>query len=190
VLVRDAAGQEFDAPLFFVAPTQVNFYLPPNLAMGEATVTITSGDGALSVGVVKVAEYAPGLFAMNGNGTGVAAGAALRIRGAAHYFEILARYDLEASQWVTLPIEPGPSADRIFLALYGTGIRGRASLAEVTATLGGEPVPVSYAGAQGNLFGVDQVNIEVPRALTGRGEMDFVISINGQESNAVKVNLK
>ena len=190
VSLRDAAGQDFDAPLFFVAPTQVNFYLPPKVAAGEATVTVTSGDGSLSVGTVKVVEYAPGLFSMNGNGAGVAAGTALRIRGSAYYFETMARFDLETNQWVTLPIEPGPSADRVFVAFYGTGIRGRASLSEVTATLDGEPVSVSYAGAQGNFFGVDQINIEVPREMLGRGEVDFVTHINGKESNAVKVNLK
>ena len=190
VSIHDAAGQDFDAPLFFVAPSQVNFYLPPQLAKGEATVTVTSGDGSLSVGAVNIVDYAPGLFAMNGNGSGVAAATALRIRGSAYYFEVMARFDLETNQWVTLPIEPGPSADRLFVAFYGTGIRGRATLSEVTATLGGESVAVSYAGAQGNYYGVDQVNIEIPRELLGRGEMDFVLRINGQESNAVKVSLK
>ncbi len=190
VKIHDAAGHDFDAPLFFVAPAQVNFYLPPQVAVGDATVTIRSGDGSLSVGVVNVAGYAPGLFAMNGNGTGVAAGTALRIRGSAYYFEVMARYEVETSQWVTLPIEPGPTADRVFIAFYGTGVRGRASLSEVTATLGGEPVSVSYAGAQGDFYGVDQINIEVPRELMGRGEIDFVLRINGKESNAVKVSLK
>ena len=190
VSIHDAAGQDFDAPLFFVAPAQVNFYLPPQLAKGAATVTVTSGDGSLSVGAVNIVDYAPGLFAMNGNGAGVAAATALRIRGSAYYFEVMARFDVETNQWVTLPIEPGPTADRLFVAFYGTGIRGRASLSEVTATLGGEPVAVSYAGAQGNYYGVDQVNIEIPRELLGRGEMDFVLRINGQESNAVQVSLK
>ncbi len=190
VSLRDAAGQDFDAPLFFVAPTQVNFYLPPKVAAGEATVTVTSGDGSLSVGTVKVVEYAPGLFSMNGNGIGVAAGTALRIRGSAYYFEVMARFDLDTNQWVTLPIEAGPSADRLFVAFYGTGIRGRASLSEVTATLAGEPVSVSYAGAQGNFFGVDQINIEIPREMLGRGEVDFVARINGRESNTVKISLK
>jgi uncharacterized protein (TIGR03437 family) len=190
VNIHDAVGNDFDAPLFFVAPSQVNFYLPPQVAKGEATVTVTSGDGSLSVGVVNVVDYAPGLFSMNGNGGGVAAGTALRIRGSAYYFEVMARFDLETNQWVTLPIEPGPTADRLFIAFYGTGIRGRASLSEATATLGGEPVTVSYAGAQGNLYGVDQVNIEVPRELMGRGEVDFVLRINGKDSNVVKVSLK
>jgi uncharacterized protein (TIGR03437 family) len=190
VQVRDAAGLNSYAPLFFVAPGQVNFYLPSGLALGEARVTVTSGDGAVSVGAIKIAEVSPGLFAMNGNGEGVAAASVLRVRGSAFYTEIMARYDLDEQQWVTLPIEFGTVVDRVFVALFGTGIRGRSSLTEVSATLGGEPVPVLYAGAQGTMFGVDQVNIEIPRAVVGRGEMDFVLTVNGNPANAVKINVK
>ncbi|NOT58713.1 MAG: hypothetical protein HOP19_00645 [Acidobacteria bacterium] len=190
VQVRDAAGLESYAPLFFVAPGQVNFYLPSGLALGEARVTITSGDGAVSVGAINVAAVSPGLFAMNGNGEGVAAASVLRVRGSAHYTEIMARYDLDMRQWVTLPIEFGTVVDRVFVALFGTGIRGRSSVTEVTATLGGEPVAVLYAGAQGTMFGVDQVNIEIPRAVAGRGDMDFVLTVNGKAANAVRISVK
>ena len=189
VKLRDAAGRAHDAPLFFVAPEQVNFFIPPGVAFGEATVTITSGDGALSQGTLQLVDCAPGLFAMNGNGAGVAAATVLRVRGSAHYFEIMARFDVEANQWMTLPIAFGPSADRVFLALYGTGIRGRASLSNVTMTIGGASVPVSYAGAQGSLFGLDQVNVEIPRALAGRGEVEVALTINGKAANTVKISL-
>ena len=190
VRLRDAQGREQYAPLFFVAPGQVNFFVPPNLPLGETLVTITAGDGAQSAGALVVVDYSPGLFAMNGNGAGVAAASVLRVRGSAYYFEIMTRFDVEANQWVTLPIEFGPSADRVFLALYGTGIRGRVSLSDVAVTVAGVNVPVSYAGAQGAMFGVDQVNVEIPRELAGRGEVEVVLTINGKESNTVKVSLK
>ena len=190
VRLRDALGQEQSVPLFFVAPGQVNFYVPLNTAMGEATITIFSGDGSFSQGVLQIVGVAPGLFTMNANGAGVPAANLLRVRGSGRYYEILARFDLDANQWMTLPIDFGLSADRLFLVVFGTGIRGRASLSDVTMTIGGESAPVSYAGAQGGLFGIDQINVEIPRELEGRGEVNVVLTVNGKESNTVKINLK
>jgi uncharacterized protein (TIGR03437 family) len=190
VLLRDALGRETLAPLFFVSSGQVNFFIPLNMAMGEASVTITSGDGVVSQGILKITDIAPGLFAMNANGSGVAAATVLRVRGSARYYEIMSRYDVESNKWVTLPIDFGPTADRVFLAFYGTGIRGRASLSDVQMTIGGEPVTVSYAGSQGSMMGVDQVNAEIPRSLAGRGEVDVVMTVNGKTANTVCVNLR
>jgi uncharacterized protein (TIGR03437 family) len=190
VLLRDALGREVLAPLFFVSPGQVNFFIPLNMANGEASVTITSNDGTVSQGALKITDVAPGLFAMNANGSGVAAATVLRVRGSARYYEIMSRYDLDLNKWVTLPIDFGTAADRVFVAFYGTGIRGRASLSDVQMTIGGEPVSISYAGPQGNLMGVDQVNAEIPRTLAGRGEVDVVMTVNGKPANTVCVNLR
>ncbi len=82
VRVRDNAGTERTAPLFFVAPGQINFQLPSGVANGPATVTVTSGDGSVSVGTMPVATVAPGVFAANANGQGPAAGVALRVNNA------------------------------------------------------------------------------------------------------------
>jgi len=82
VRVRDNAGVERTAPLFFVAPGQINFQLPPGVANGPATVTVTGGDGSVSTGTIQAATVAPGLFAANANGQGVAAGVALRVNNA------------------------------------------------------------------------------------------------------------
>ena len=55
VRVKDSNGAERFAPLFFVSPTQINYQMPPETAAGAATVTITSGNGALSIGAVQIA---------------------------------------------------------------------------------------------------------------------------------------
>jgi uncharacterized protein (TIGR03437 family) len=46
---------------------------------------------------------------------------------------------------------------------------------------------VTYAGSQGTFAGLDQVNISIPAALRGRGEVDVVVSAGGQASNAVRL---
>ncbi|MGH9939110.1 MAG: Ig-like domain-containing protein, partial [Blastocatellia bacterium] len=102
VRVRDASGVERLAPLFFVAPTQVNFEVPPSTANGAATITITSGDGSISTGIVNIASVAPGLFSANSDGRGVAAAVALRVKANGEQtFEPVARLDQATNRFVT-----------------------------------------------------------------------------------------
>src|SRR5262249_14905063 len=44
ITVRDSAGTERIAPLFFVSPMQVNYQVPPGTVEGNATVIATAGD--------------------------------------------------------------------------------------------------------------------------------------------------
>ncbi len=95
---------------------------------------------------------------------------------------------------VSRPIDLGPdlgaSSDQVFLVLYGTGFRLRSTLENMTAKLGGVTIPVLFAGAQGDYAGLDQVNLQIPRALIGRGEVDLVLIVDGRQSNVVRVNIK
>ncbi|MDQ3009364.1 MAG: pre-peptidase C-terminal domain-containing protein, partial [Acidobacteriota bacterium] len=68
VKVKDSAGAERLASLFFVAPTQINFQIPPGTATGTANVTITGGDGTVSGGNVAITNVAPGLFTADASG--------------------------------------------------------------------------------------------------------------------------
>ena len=58
-------------------------------------------------------------------------------------------------------------------------------------SLGGENVPVTYAGPQGELVGLDQVNVgPLPRTLIRRGEVEVVVTVEGKKANAVTVGIK
>jgi uncharacterized protein (TIGR03437 family) len=78
------------------------------------------------------------------------------------------------------------SGSDVYLTLYGSGLGGASS---VTATIGGVPASVSYAGAQGSFAGLDQFNILVPPSVLGRGKVDVVVTANGKASNPVNVVL-
>jgi uncharacterized protein (TIGR03437 family) len=190
VSVRDSAGATRQSQLFFVSPGQVNFLIPAGTAAGLATVTLTSGDGSLSGGNITIAGVAPGVFAMNANGQGVVAAVALRVRGTAQTYEAIARYDSATSRWVSTPIDLGPTTDQVFLIFYGSGFRGRSSLANVLARFAGVSGEVSFAGAQGNLVGLDQCNVKIPRTLIGRGEIDLALTVDGKNANVVRVNIR
>jgi uncharacterized protein (TIGR03437 family) len=89
-----------------------------------------------------------------------------------------------------VPIDLGPETDRVFLALFGTGIRNRKYLGDVTAQVGGVGAQVFYAGPQGQFEGLDQVNVLLPRSLAGRGEVEVVLTVEGQAANAVRINIR
>lgn len=191
VLVRDGAGQERAAPLFFVSPTQINFLIPPGTATGAATITIASGDGASSIGTTQIVPVRPGFFAANANGRGIAAGVVLRIKSdGRQIYEAIALPDPATGMMLPVPIDLGPAEDQVFLILYGTGIRGRSSLSAVSATIGGASAEVSFADAHPTLIGLDQVNLRIPRSLGGRGEADLSLTANGLTAGFVNVVIK
>jgi uncharacterized protein (TIGR03437 family) len=190
VRVRDSVGTERLAPLFFVSAGQINFLVPTGTALGTATITVTSSNGATAAGTINITSVAPGLFAANANGSGVAAAVAFRLRSnGTQSFEAATRLDTATNRFVSVPIDLGLTTDQVFAVLFGTGIRNRSSLAAVTAQIGGVPAPVQSAGASGQA-GVDQINVLLPRTLIGRGEVDLVLTVDGKTANTVRVNIK
>ena len=191
VSVRDSQGMSRLAPLFFVSPLQVNYQTPPGTALGAATVTITSSDGVISVGNVTIANVAPGIFTLNTSGQGLPAAIALRVKAdGAQIFEPIAMFDVGQNAFTPIPIDLGPEGERVFLILFGTGWRGAGGTQNSSVTLGGV-APESFSlGAQGDLVGLDQSNILIPRSLAGRGEIDLVLTVNGKAANTVKVSIR
>lgn len=195
VKVKDSAGVERAAPLFFVSPNQINYQMPAGLAAGAATITITSGAGASISGTTRIATVAPGLFSANANGQGVAAGVALRVKpNGERTFEPIAQFDAAQNQFVPLAIDlgvfPPNAATDVYLILFGTGLRNRPPLSTVQARIGGQEVPVLFAGAQGDLAGLDQINMPLPRNLILRGEVDVVLTVDGRTANAVRIKIQ
>lgn len=191
VVVRDSAGVDRLAPLFFVAPSQVNYQIPPGVAAGNATVAISAADGAISAGAEQIAAVAPGLFAANSSGQGAAAAVAVRVKAdGTQIFEPVARFDAAQNRFVTIPIDLGPATDTVVLVLYGTGVRNRSAQSAVSVKLGGEDAMALYASSAPGFVGLDQVNVIVPRNLIGRGEIDVALTADGKAANTVRINIR
>lgn len=191
VQVRDSSGAEAYPPVLYSGPGQVNFQLPTGLAMGAAMVRVLSGGGVIASGAIEIVPVAPGVFAANANGRGVAAAVAQRVKpDNTQSYEPVARYDQTQSRFVAVPIDLESETDQIFLVLFGTGWRYRSAESAVKVTVGGVDVPVTYAGLQPTLAGVDQINARLPRSLRGRGEVDIVVMVDGKTANTIKVNIK
>jgi uncharacterized protein (TIGR03437 family) len=190
VKVTDSKGTQRTAGLFFVSPNQVNYLMPDDTAAGPATVTVTSGDGAVSVGAARIVAVAPGLFTANGDGQGAPAAVIMRAKpGADPSFEPVARYDSALGRFVPLPLDLGAATETVVLVLFGTGFRNHQGMSGVSLKIGGLETPVQYAGAQG-YPGTDQINASLPRSLIGRGEVEIVLMVDGKTANTVKINIR
>jgi uncharacterized protein (TIGR03437 family) len=187
--LTDAAGIERSAPLIYVAPGQINFVVPTGAAPGTAAFTIAGGAAPLTA-TGNIQTVAPALFSMNGNGTGVAAATAVRTEVPETAVQTPVQvFQCDSSGCFSTPIELGVDTPA-YLTLYGTGIRNRSSLANVMVTINGMSVPVLYAGPQPDFEGLDQVNLALTLNLSGSGESDVVLTVDGVRANTVTVNVK
>ena len=191
VRVKDSAGAERQAALFYVSPAQINYVEPDGMALGPATITVTSAGQVTGTGDMSIETVSPGLFTANADGKGVPAAAAITVApDLTQTTQEVARCGAAPGSCVPSPIDLGAPGTQVILTLYGTGIRGRSSLAAVTAKIGGLDAAVQYAGVQPQYTGLDQVNVPIPRALAGRGEVDVVLTVDGKAANTVRVNIR
>lgn len=162
------------APLFFVAPGQVNFLVPAGVQSGSAVIEILAGDNVLSRGTINLASAAASLFTSNATGAGAPAAVATK-DGVS--FTNVGNPDGTAN-----PLDAGD-----YLVLFGTGFR-KAALSAVRITIGGREAPALFAGSQGGLAGLDQINTQVPVGLSGI--VDLVVTVNGRPANKVTIRVK
>ena len=191
VFIKDVVGHEHLANLLFVSPTQINFQLPADLPIGNANIYAVLNGNIHSSGTLNITRVSPGLFSADATGTGWAAAAVQRIKSNGEsVYEPVTQFDPALNRIVALPIDVSQPAEEVFLALFGTGIRGRSSLANVTASVGTTEVEVLYAGVQPDYAGLDQVNIRLPRSLQGSGEVVINLNVDGVAANQVKIQVR
>ena len=166
----------------FVSPNQVNAQVPSGVATGPQAVVVTAAGGASSSYFVTVNATEPGLLAP----------AAFHL-GAGQYAVAL------ASNGITYILPPGttnavPTAvchpgDTILLYGIGFGpvspninagvIVGQAnSLSGFTATIGGQPATIQFAGLVADFLGLYQFNVVVPN-VPANNATPLTFALNG-----------
>ena len=164
-------------------------------ARGTLQGRVSDQSGAVVPGAtVEIVNVATGLFTVDSGASAIPAAFALRVKAnGSQFFESIVRLNSQ-NQFVPVPIDLGPelgnASDRVFLVVFGTGFRFRSSLASASAIIGGTAAQVVFAGPQIEFPGLDQSNILLPRSLTGRGEMNFVFTVDGQTANTVRISVK
>jgi len=189
VQLTDSAGVSRSAPLLYASSTQINFEVPESAASGAGSIVVSAG-GTTQSFPVTVKPVAPALFSMNSRGTGVAAAVAVAVQVANPELQgSLPVFRCDAGGCVSVPLRLGVDTP-IYVSLYGTGIRNRSALSHVTVTIGGVDAPVQSAGPAPGFVGLDQVNVLLPLTLRGHGESNVVLTVDGETSNAVTINIQ
>ncbi len=189
ITITDSKGTASAAPLYYVSPSQASFLIPSGVARGNASVKVTRNGATVLTGSLTIEAVAPGLYSANGNGAGVAAAVAERVpaSGAATALSVFSCQSGVPLSCLSTPLSLGSSADTVYVSLYGTGIRGAAT---VQAYVAGQAAPVQYAGAQGQYQGLDQVNLALPGSLAGMGEVSVYVIADGKVSNMTTINIQ
>lgn len=186
--VLDSAGVAQFAPLVFVSEGQVNFQVPEGTVVGEATLTMIGDAGSRIVGSMQVESVAPGLF-MVAPWSAVPAATAVLVESDGSQipvpvyrcFPSPAGTDCQQS---AIPLAAAAGRP-LYLTFYGTGFRD-ASSANVSCMIDNVAAAVAYAGPQGSMPGLDQINIRVPPEVLEEaffGGSHVVIQIGGVAAN-------
>jgi uncharacterized protein (TIGR03437 family) len=184
VTLVDSAGASWPASILAASSNQVNFLVPDGAAAGIATVNIGSSSGSAQIDAIG-----PGLYSVDGSGTGVAAAnAALYLANGNVVPQNV--YLCNGAGCASSPLDSGQPGDQLIVSLYGTGIRNNSGLSHAFASIGAVRATILYAGPQGQFPGLDQINVMVPPALAGAGEVPVVVTLDGQTANPVTINVK
>ncbi len=184
VTIVDAAGVSHAGLISYVSSGLVNFVVPDGTALGTATVTIASGSGLSASIQTPVASIAPGIFPLNATGLVAAIVLVVGANNAQTFGNV---YQVNSSGGI-VPLPVDLSTGQAYLELYGTGVRNGKS---VTVTIGGTNIPVLSSGAQGTTPGLDQINVgPLPVSLMGAGQVNVVVSVDGQAANTTNITLR
>jgi uncharacterized protein (TIGR03437 family) len=141
-------------------------------------------------GSMTIATSAPRLYSMNSDGAGVAAADAFLIYNQSALIAnqtVFTCNPPDVRSCLPAPISVGDSSNTLYVELYGTGIRGAAS---VQCFVAGQSVPVLFMGPVASDEGLDQVNISIPKSLAGSGDVRVYLVADGVASNVVGLNLQ
>jgi len=188
------------AALQMVSPTQINFTVPSGTSGGLADILVTCREGYITHGTMAVTGLNPTIFGYTGDSTGM--GAILDAVGfQSGLFSVTgdSMFLLDSRTRLTIltsGISTGvANTDTGNDVILGTGqvienlmesvaVEARASDGRVFM------LPVEFAGSQGTLPGLDQVNVVLAPELQGAGQVQLTIVVNGVRSNSMKVTLK
>jgi uncharacterized protein (TIGR03437 family) len=165
------------AQVLLASPFQLNAVLPADLAPGTYTLAVSSPFGSASQPVAVQAE-APGIFILSTNSDGSVNGAVVNQDGT-----------------INGPSNPLPRGK--VLTVYGTGLGAvkaggslSATVATVQATLGGNSLPVAFAGLAPGFIGLYQVNVAVPAATPPGLALAFDLRAGNSASNVIAVAIQ
>src|SRR5260370_42255670 len=145
VQVGDANGIARLAELFYVSSLQVNYEVPPGVAAGAGSVTVSVNGNPVAFGTARIAAVSPGLYSADSSGKGVAA-AVVFTRHANGTTALASTFQCSSSGCTAVPIDLGLDSDLVTVELLGTGIRNHSGTG--TSDVGPPTLPIAHPGPQ------------------------------------------
>lgn len=187
VEVTDSRGVARRAPIFYATAGwgQINFVVPAESATGPARMTIAREDGSRESTQITIADTAPG-FWTGVSCRGPAQGVATQTFSDGHKTTMQIQTCEPGNCWPNaIPVTPGATTR---VAMKASGFRYAGSISDIAVTAAGVRLPViSYGPAEDP--GVDQVTVEIPASLRGKGVVDLICHVKGRVSNAVQIKI-
>lgn len=174
VWVADSAGRKLDTHAVFLNGLQINFRLPSNASLGDATVLVETGGVILQTGL-RIDAAAPGIFTPNGVRYGAGAVLAVREDGT-----MQPGYECDSFRCQLRPLD----APRI-LRLYAGGLGSDGE--RLRLLLAGQEL---YLLDGSELDGVYALTVAIPSTLDLRGILPMTIAVGEIESAEVYVHFR
>ena len=168
VQFRAAAG-EFDAPILYASPAQINAVVPAALPPGSAEVRVRTGSGESTAQTVPIVAARFTAVTTNGRPFGPAI-----IQQQNHFSLQLNRL-----------LNPAVTGDA--LVIWGTGLGGERR-EDVTVSFGLVDAKPFYAGPAPGLAGADQINVFLPAGVSGNCFVPFTVTAGGVQSSVYTVS--
>jgi uncharacterized protein (TIGR03437 family) len=191
----------------YVSATQINVIVPWEIAGRTSTNMIVANGSVQSAAFpLQVAAVAPGIYTQDATGSGQAA--VLNLSSAA-----ASPYNGPAGGvyfGTTIKTAPAPAGSAVVFYLTGGGLTSpvlndgtitpsnqlyplrnwTAGSSVVTATVGGQPATVLFAGAAPTLINAAvQINLQLPAGVTGPA-VPVVITIDGVQTQSVNIAIQ
>ncbi len=185
------------AALLSVSPTRITFTVPSGTSGGLADILVTSRGGYITHGTAAVTGLNPTIFGLTGdasglgtilNAVGLQSGSFSATGVSAFRPDPRTRVTILTSG-ISTGVANTNSANDVLLG-NGQIIANVAESVAVEARTSDKKVymlAVEFAGAQGTLAGLDQVNVALASELRGAGSVQLTLIVNGVRSNTMRI---
>lgn len=169
------------APVLYVSGSQVDFQVPWELAGQTGSTLTVSLNGSASTENVSLAPFAPGLFSVNGQGSGQGA-----IVDSSNELVNAANPAIAGATTITIYATGlGPVSNQPATGAAAPANTLAATTATPTVTIGGIAAQVASSSLTPGDVGVYQIKALVPASAPVSNTVPVVVSIGGATSNSV-----